>query len=104
MTTLIKRLNEDGATLALEAAAALESNAKVIAALREALEPFARLARDYAASDEIRARQHRDERGSTYVYPATNDYHHASVTLGDCRNARLALEHTATFEQTAAKD
>lgn len=37
MTTLVERLQEDGATLALEAAAALESDAKVIAALRELL-------------------------------------------------------------------
>ena len=37
MATLVERLQEDGATLALEAAAALESDAKVIAALREKL-------------------------------------------------------------------
>jgi len=40
--SIVERLNEDGATLALEAAAKIEADAKVIAALRGALDGSAR--------------------------------------------------------------
>lgn len=50
--------------------------------LREALKPFAKIAEDYEASEQRRIRTHTD----------LPDSHRVSIALGDCRNARLALD------------
>lgn len=81
--------------------AKIESDAKVIAALREALEPFAQAARAYERSDREKAQHYRDERGQDYNYPPSSDYQQPSgVTLGHCRKARWLL---AASEQTAGE-
>jgi hypothetical protein len=58
-------------------------------ALRIALEPFAKLADDYEASEQRRIRTYADEgRAPGAKLP---DSHRVSISLGDCRNAKLAM-------------
>jgi hypothetical protein len=66
-------------------------------AMREALEPFAKIADDYDAAEQRRIRTHTDE-GRAPGAPLA-DYHRVSIALGDCRNARLALALFAEMDR-----
>jgi hypothetical protein len=62
--------------------------------LRIALEPFAKIADDYEASEQRRIRTHTDEEREPGA--KLPDSHMVSIALGDCRNARFALDALPT--------
>lgn len=69
-----------------------ERRAAEDANMREALEPFAKVADDYQAAYEMRLRHYGDE--GHKAGPPYSDHYQISVSLGDCRKAKAALSTT----------
>jgi hypothetical protein len=67
--------------------------------VREALEPFAKIADQYDAADQRRLSDYRDE--GRPAGPPHADYHRVSVELGECRRA---LEALASLVSTEVED
>lgn len=61
--------------------------------LRAALEPFAKIADEYAASDAVSERHHKDE---GRAWKPTSDGHRTTIFLGTLRRARAALAASYT--------